>query len=93
MPTPTISFDALNFDTNGAGHPPDTVGDVGPNHFVQAVNTSIGIYNKATGAALTTFTFNSLWLNAGTGTPCDTAHQGDPTVIYSPQYDRFIVAD
>ena len=93
MPTPSSSFDGMNFNSNGAGHPPDTVGDVGPNHFVQAVNTSVGIYDKTTGAAITTFTFNSLWQGAGTGTSCDTSHQGDPTVIYIPQYDRFIVAD
>ena len=93
MPTPAITFNAMNFASNGAGHPPDTVGDVGPNHFVQAVNTSIGIYNKTTGAAFSTFTFNSLWSGAGTGTPCDTSHNGDPTVVYDPQNDRFIVAD
>src|SRR5438876_3730756 len=93
MPTPITSFDGMNFNANGAGYPPDTVGDVGPNHFVQAVNTSVGIYDKATGAALATFTFDGLWSGAGTGTPCDTDHGGDPTVIYDPQHDRFIVAD
>jgi len=93
MPTPAISFNGMDFNTNGAGHPPDTVGDVGPNHFVQAVNTSVGIYNKTTGAAISTFTFNSLWSGAGTGTSCDTLHGGDPTVIYDPLHDRFIVAD
>src|SRR6266513_557491 len=93
MPGPVTSFDGMNYNLNGAGHPPDTVGDVGPNHFVQAVNTSVGIYDKVTGAALATFTFDFLWFNAGTGTPCDTFHGGDPTVIYVPQYDRFIVAD
>ena len=89
MPTPASSFNALNFGQNGAGHPPDTVGDVGPNHFVQAVNTSIGIYNKSTGAALATFTLDTLWQNAGTGTSCDSYHGGDPTVIYDPAHDRF----
>jgi hypothetical protein len=93
MPNPGITFDGMNFNSNGAGHPPDTVGDVGPNHYVQAVNTSIGIYNKTTGAAISTFTFNSLWSGAGTGTPCDTANQGDPTVVYSSQYNRFIIGD
>src|SRR5436189_415918 len=93
MPTPAVTFNAMTFAANGAGHPPDTVGDVGPNHFVQAVNTSIGIYNKTTGAAFATFTFNSLWSGAATGTTCDTSNGGDPTVIYDPQHDRFIVAD
>src|ERR1700694_1482415 len=93
MPTPASSFTGMNFVANGAGHPPDTVGDVGPNHFVQAVNTSVGIYDKTSGAALATFTFDALWAGDGTGTPCDTDNGGDPTVIYVPQYDRFIVAD
>ncbi len=91
MPTPLISFNAMNFTPNGAGWPPDTVGDVGPNHYVQAVNTSIGIYNKVTGAAFSTTTFNALF--TGTGTPCDASNAGDPTVVYDPGRDRFIVAD
>lgn len=86
MPTPINSFDGMNYNLNGAGHPPDTVGDVGPNHFVQAVNTSIGIYDKATGAAMATISFNTLWANASSGTSCDTFHGGDPTVIYVPQF-------
>ena len=93
MPTPAITFNAMNFTSNGAGHPPDTVGDVGPNHFVQAVNTSMGIYNKTGGPAISTVTLTSLWAGATTGTSCDTSHNGDPTVIYDPQGDRFIVAD
>src|SRR5256714_4203705 len=93
IPGPSTSFNGMNYNLNGAGHPPDTVGDVGPNHFVQAVNTSVGIYDKATGAALATFTFDSLWANANTGTPCDSQNGGDPTVVYDPQHDRFIVAD
>jgi hypothetical protein len=92
IPSPTVGFDGLDFNTWGAGHPPDPVGDVGPNHFVQAVNTSIGIFSK-TGTQLAAFTFNSLWSTAGTGTPCDSSNGGDPTVIYDPMGDRWIVAD
>ena len=92
MPAPLQSFPGLTFASNGAGWPPDTVGDVGPNHFVQAVNTSVGIYNK-TGTQLAAFTFNTLWTGSATGTACDASHQGDPTVIYSRLYNRWIVAD
>jgi len=91
MPTPIISFSAMNLPSNGAGWPPDTVGDVGPNHYVQGVNTSIGIYNKTTGAPFSTVTFNTLF--TGTGTPCDANNAGDPTVVYDPGRNRFIVAD
>jgi hypothetical protein len=92
-PAPTISFRGLDHLNWGAGHPPDTVGDVGPNHFVQAVNSSVGIFSKTGGAPLAAFTFNSLWSGAATGTACDSSNQGDPTVVYDPQGDRWIVAD
>jgi hypothetical protein len=90
IPAPTQSFKGLDFNTWGAGHPPDTVGDVGPNHYIQAVNTAIGIYSK-TGTQLAAFTFDTLW--TGTGTACDANNQGDPTVIYDPLADRWFVAD
>ena len=65
-PTPSVSFKGLDFFDWGAGWPPDTVGDVGPNHYIQAVNTSLGIYDKA-GTRLAAFTFDAFF--ACTGTP------------------------
>ena len=90
MPSPNASFKGLDFTAWGAGWPPDTVGDVGPNHYIQAVNTSLGIFNKA-GARLAAFTFDNFF--SGTGTPCDDLNQGDPTVVYDPLADRFMVSD
>ena len=58
MPTPSLSFNGMNLTANGAGWPPDTVGDVGANHYIQAVNSSVRIFNKA-GTPLSTFTFAS----------------------------------
>jgi hypothetical protein len=93
-PDPTVTFNGLSKAGSpaGAGWPPDTVGDVGPGNFVQAVNTSIGIYNK-TGTQLAAFTFNSLWSTAATGTLCDNTNRGDPTVVYDPKGGRWFVAD
>jgi hypothetical protein len=93
MPSPAVSFDGLDHDTWGAGWPPDTVGDVGASFYVQAVNTSIGIFAKTGGAPVAAFTFNTLWGSAGSGTSCDSHNMGDPTVIYDPMADRYIVAD
>jgi hypothetical protein len=90
-PAPTISFKGLDKAAWGAGFPPDTVGDVGPTHFVQAVNTSVGIFRKSDGVRLAAFTFDDLW--AATGTACDSDNAGDPTVVYDPLGDRWIVAD
>ena len=92
MPTPSLSFNGMTLTANGSGWPPDTVGDVGANHYIQAVNSSVRIFDKS-GTTLSTFTFASLWSGAGSGTPCDTGNQGDPTVVHDPNTGRFIVAD
>ena len=64
----------------GAGWPPDTVGDVGPNHYIQMVNTSIGIFNKTTGTRLVGITLNNFFTGPA-GTPCDTSNDGDVVVL------------
>ncbi len=92
MPSPSHNFKGLDFMTWGAGAPPDPVGDVGPSHYVQAGNVSMGIFTK-TGTLLAATTLNTLWSGAGTGTPCDNSHHGDPTVVYDSLADRWIVAD
>ena len=91
MPS-SAGFAGLNFASNGSGWPPDPNGDVGPNHYIQAVNTSIGIFNKS-GSLLTAFTFDSFWSGANTGTACDNNNQGDPIALYDPLADRWIFAD
>src|SRR5262245_42859163 len=75
MPAPIQNFpgikrtDTCTGGQCGGGTPPDTNGAVGPNHYIQAVNTAFAIYNK-TGTLLASFTENSLW--AGSGAPqCD----------------------
>ncbi len=90
---PTSTFAGLDSAHFGAGWPPDTNGDVGPAHYIQVVNTSIGIFRKSDGVRLAAFTFDSLWSGAQTGTACDNDNQGDPTVVYDPIGDRWIVAD
>jgi hypothetical protein len=90
-PTGGGSFQGLDHAGWGAGWPPDPNGDVGPSYYIQAVNTSVGIFDKTTGAQTAAFTFNDLI--DGTGTPCDTANQGDPVALYDPIGDRYIVSD
>ena len=90
MPGLGVSFAGLDLQNWGAGWPPDTNGDVGPNHYIQTVNTSIGIYSK-TGTVLSRVTFNTLF--GGTGTPCDDKNMGDPVVLYDHYSDRWILTD
>ena len=47
MPAPLLTFDGMNSAQSGCMClPPDTDGDVGPNHYVQSVNSSIKIFDK-----------------------------------------------
>src|SRR5262249_34656642 len=96
MPSPIQNFAGLSrTDTCtggqcGAGTPPDTNGDVGPNHYIQAVNSAFAIYNK-TGTLLASFTENALW--AGSGTFCDGNGGAAPAVIYDSIADRWILTN
>jgi len=95
MPAAIQNFAGLSHNTActggqcGSGWPPDPNGDVGPNHYIEAVNDAIGIYNK-TGTLLAAFTEDNLWSGVGT-TPCNGKSQGDPVVIYDWLADRFIL--
>jgi hypothetical protein len=91
MPVPDAGFAGLNFFQDGAGWPPDTVGDIGPEHYVQAVNISIGIYTLDTGAFYRT-TFNNFFTGPA-DTPCVGNHRGDPVVLYDPFVERWLVSD
>jgi len=92
-PAPTLTFAGLDKTNWGNGWPPDTNGDVGPTVYVQAVNTSIGIFRKSDGVRLSAFTFSTLFSAAATGTPCDTSSNGDPVVLYDALANRWIVSD
>ena len=47
MPTPIATFDGMSSTQSGCGClPPDTHGDVGPNHYILSVNSSIKIFDK-----------------------------------------------
>lgn len=46
------------------------------------MNTSIGIYAKATGTRVAAFSFNAFMSQGQFGNLCDTDNFGDPVVIY-----------
>lgn len=92
-PSPDANFAGLDFATWGAGHPPDTNGDVGPDHFIQSINTSIGVFRKSDGVQLTAFTFDTLMSQANAGNLCDTDNFGDPVVLYDTFEDRWLITD
>ena len=95
MPAPTQNFAGVSFfdtcgtSSCGAGWPPDTNGDVGPNHVILAVNDAYAIYNK-TGTLLSAFQEDTLWTGSGSN-PCNGNSQGDPVVLYDRLADRWIL--
>jgi len=91
MPDPIANFEGLNINDGGGWHPPDTDGEVGPNHYIQVVNIAIGIYDKATGAELVNLPYNTFFQLAPA--PCNTQNRGDVVVMYDTMADRWLVTD
>jgi uncharacterized repeat protein (TIGR01451 family) len=78
--------------TSNSG-PPDTIGDVGRNHYIQMVNaTQFRIFNKdgsaPAGAAGGAQNFGALW---PAGSICS-GNAGDPTVVYDHFADRWLLS-
>lgn len=92
-PPTTMNFDGLDFATWGAGHPPDTVGDVGPTYYIQSINSSIGIFRKSDGVRVAAFTLNTFMSQGNFGNLCDTNNFGDPVILYDSFEDRWIITD
>ena len=70
--------------------PPDTVGDIGPNHYLQAVNASFAIFNRNGSLLAGPSPISSLW--AGLGGPCDAGDLIDPIVRYDHLADRWLLS-
>lgn len=92
MPPPQANFAGLDFLNWGSGYPPDTNGDVSETHYIQSVNTSIGIFDKSSGARLAAFTFDDFFTGPA-GTPCNASNRGDPVVLYDAYVQRWVITD
>jgi hypothetical protein len=91
---PLTNFEGLsnqdNFDVFGFRvNPPDPVGDVGPNHYVEMINLVFGVYDKAGNKLLGPVDTGTLW----SGFPIEdcTDPSGDPIVVYDQFVDRWIL--
>jgi hypothetical protein len=92
-PVTNMNFDGLDFANWGAGHPPDTVGDVGTTYYIQSINSSIGVFRKSDGVRVAAFTLNTFMSQGSFGNLCDTNNFGDPVVLYDTFEDRWIITD
>lgn len=81
-----ISFDGLG-NTSGV-LPPDTNGDIGPNHYVQVTNLSLAIYDRNGNILLGPLSNNTMWSDLGG--PCEANNDGDPIVLYDQLAGRWL---
>src|SRR5437870_11357973 len=92
MPAPATSFEGIsNVDQGDIGLPPDSDGAVGPNHFVQWINTAIAIYSRTGSRLVGPTPGNTLWQTAGFTNPYGTENDGDPVVLYDRAADRWFL--
>ena len=95
MPAPLLSIDGIsNKDNNDiygfAAVPPDTNGDVGPNHFVQSVNILSRVFDKNGNSLTAPFKLSDIFSTLGT--PCSQENDGSPTALYDALADRWILS-
>ena len=86
--TPDLSFAGGGFS---GVNPPDTVGVVGPDHYLQAINGSTGtqvrIYDKTSGAQVANFMMQSL------GSAQCANGLGDPIVLFDQFANRWLISE
>jgi hypothetical protein len=89
---PLLTFEGLRNTDNPNGilvNPPDPVGDVGPNHYVEMVNLVFAVYDKQGNRLLGPTPLGALW--AGFAVNDCTDLSGDPVVLYDQFADRWIL--
>jgi hypothetical protein len=94
-PAVLANFEGLSNQDNfnvlgGRVNPPDPVGDVGPNHYVEMVNLVFAVYDKAGTKLLGPMSLGSMWSGFPV-TDC-ARNAGDPIVLYDQLTDRWILS-
>jgi len=96
---PKASITGVPVDPSYRVAPPDTTGDLGPDHYVQWVNLRYAVYTlgRDSSGVISGFDLvpgfpkngNTIW--AGFGGPCEKYNDGDPIVQYDQAADRWIL--
>jgi len=95
MPVPSLSFDGIaNIDNAKIFGlliiPPDMNGDIGPSHYVQAVNSLLRVYSKNGSPITPPIKLSDVF--APLNTPCSERNDGLPNVLYDPLADRWLIS-
>ena len=92
MPAPLLTFEGGAAAQFCACAPPDSDGDVGPNHYVEAINSRSRFLTKPATMLAGPITYNTFFAPL-TGTPCQNQNDGDPFVMYDHLADRWVISD
>ena len=90
MPSPIQNFDGVAAMCGCL--PPDTNGDVGPNHYMQWVNLHFAVYTKTGTQVGATLPGNALWVGNPNAPVCAANNDGDPIVLYDQHSGRWLAS-
>ncbi|HEY9377998.1 MAG TPA: hypothetical protein VIQ02_12990, partial [Jiangellaceae bacterium] len=87
IPDPIVNFEGISVLCGC--YPPDTNGDIGPNHYMEWVNLHYAIYDRAGNVLVGPSPGNTIF----TGHPvCGTTNNGDPIVLYDSYAGRWLAS-
>lgn len=95
IPAPLVNFEGIsnqdNFNIWGFRvNPPDPMGDVGLNHYVEMINLAFAVYDKTGNLLLGPVAIGAFW--DGFAVEDCTDPSGDPVVLYDQFVDRWLVS-
>ncbi len=93
MPSPVFNFDGIS--NMFGGWPPDTQGDIGPNHYIQWINLHFAIWEIDRSSLTAQIVYGPAPGNTlfqGFGGPCQNTNHGDPITLYDPFADRWLMS-
>ena len=95
IPGTSLTFEGLSNQDNfnifgGRVNPPDSMGAVGPNHYVEMINLIYGIYDKSGNLLVGPVDSGTLW--AGFAVDDCTDPSGDPVVLYDKLENRWLLS-
>jgi hypothetical protein len=95
IPAPLLTFEGLSNQDNFnlysfRVNPPDSDGEVGPNHYVELINLELGVFDKQGNRLAGPTKIGDLW--TGFAIPDCTDPSGDPVVLYDQLEDRWLLS-
>ncbi len=86
-----LNFESSRFLSDSNFFPPDTMGDVGPNHIAEMINGNFQVFNKTTGASIISMSLDDFWTGMA-GATIPTGFTFDPRILFDAQSGRWFAS-